>query len=958
MNATRLIAFFALIVVAAASARTFGIGDPSPTLGSMSNVTDRVTPGGRIISIAVAPGEKRVYAGTLHAGLWRSDDGGEHWYQLTRPQGGDDESPCPGGTPAGSCSLPVPMVADVAVSPVDPNLVFVGAALDGRKVERDGVYRSRNGGKTWQLVHQFTCNLDDKQVNQPVGQIEFAPDDPTELWAAGGCTVAHSSIGRFGVRGDVGDPATWADAPNAGSLKGVWHVAVGPAIKGTRAVWACGPQTLWTSTNSGATFVADDGSSDTDGTPGSVLEHACEAPSLQVAGAASASVLVLDPTDPRRAYVAVHEGSNGLVYFGTGAWAGDGHVCGAGGTAACGQGAVWSISPSGAGFVWRQEPAPPVFPGAGTRSGAVALVTQPRVGSHYLLFFVDTDSLDVAVGPPTTRGWHRLDGPNIGELCMTPASSTCNSDNTAPQGIDGTPIHPDPHAIAFSPDLSLTLVPTRAAPPYDATTDIAKCSGRLFLGNDGGLYRSEDCGRHWAIAEDLKTLITSQLAALPSHLHAGPALYFGGPDQDTHYSPNGGASWLIGEDQCGDCAGYFGDPLAPTRVIHQRRPGDMTLSTLELWRSSDAEPPDVSGAAPATLTLPPDDTFNDPPADTLRPVVLGLPGETASDFDLVWTGHAGGGTQVYRYRGLAWEQQGPSIPNAIGAVVQAAGGHEATVFYVADRASREPDQQFLRLWRSHEEGGIVTGWDCIVPGPLNPGVDDGLCAVPATTLDPDGSTGCAAESVCRAFNFSADPYDPKLVYISDYDGIKVSTDGGVTWRVDDRLDSWLSEDGAVGPMCKWLCQWADTMHEFEGMTFVPGEPTRFAFGEAGVFASGDGRIWHRLLDSSALACLPGPGAFDDAGKLGRVLYVPCHGRSLLALVGIPTAGELGLDVRLHAPNILQHMLEKVPTPSQALPDEEAPFEGACPGSLAAPDPGKLVYPYAGQSPTLPPSPCP
>jgi hypothetical protein len=77
-------------------------------------------------------------------------------------------------------------------------------------------------------------------------------------------------------------------------------------------------------------------------------------------------------------------------------------------------------------------------------------------------------------------------------------------------------------------------------------------------------------------------------------------------------------------------------------------------------------------------------------------------------------------------------------------------------------------------------------------------------------------------------------------------------------------------------------------------------------GEAGVFittnalsagaASTATETWHRLWDSGSMACEPGIPFFASDTPLGRSLYVPCHGRSLLSFLGIPLAGALGYPV--------------------------------------------------------------
>jgi hypothetical protein len=193
----------------------------------------------------------------------------------------------------------------------------------------------------------------------------------------------------------------------------------------------------------------------------------------------------------------------------------------------------------------------------------------------------------------------------------------------------------------------------------------------------------------------------------------------------------------------------------------------------------------------------------------------------------------------------------------------------------------------------------MDGWDCIVPGPATPGVHDGQCGAPPPQPD--------ATHPSQAWTFQSDPYDPNVVYVEDTDGIKMSSDGGKTWRTDAALTKWLTGHGSVHPQCVGTFCIADpVLQELAHIEFVPTEPgTRFAVGEEGVFFTTDGDTssilgahWHRLLSTAALACEPNWSFFDPAPKGVRTLYVACTGRSLLSFIGIPTHVDAGTQFTL------------------------------------------------------------
>ena len=572
---------------------------------------------------------------------------------------------------------------------------------------------------------------------------------------------------------------------------------------------------------------------------------------------------------------------------------------------------VGTVGPT-AGIAWRREPSPPVYWGAGSLSGSVTVVAHPRPSGGYLLFVTDQDTVQVSAGSPTRDGWHRLDGPDASALCATGASDpSCNHDSTYPRDTAGVKLHFDPHPVAVSATFDLTLrAPATSVPPaYRHNTELASCAGgAIFYGNDGGLSHSSDCGSHFQQAENLNTLIAGELAGV-SRPTGMPALYFGGPDNDPFFSPDGGANWRVASDWCGDCQGFYTDARQTGYVVHQIR-------GQQLWVYKSNGPglvpdaTDQSAASSIDLPVGATEMINASPG----PVIQSLATEAPPTLpDLIWPAtNAAGVTTLWRHQNRAqsaWSQQGPDLPTGLtGAVAQSSGGHATPTFYVADRTGADPSDQPNRLWRSHRIGnGAILGWDCIVPGPATPGQSDGRCTFSPRATATDGTTVCAPGRACRAWNFAADPYDPQVVYVSDDDGIKMSTDGGQTWRLDSTLDNWLTAGHTIGPDCRFMCNYTDTILRFSGITFVPDEPqVRFAVGEAGVFmttnaisggaAGTASETWHRLWDSGSMACEPGIPFFTAHTTLGRSLYVPCHGRSLLSFHGIPTA--MGLSAQL------------------------------------------------------------
>jgi photosystem II stability/assembly factor-like uncharacterized protein len=107
-----------------------------------------------INDLAVHPVDPGIaYAATASGGLYRTDDGGANWMQLTL-----------------STSPVVTDVRSVAIRPDDPNVLYAG-------VEFGGAYRSDNGGDDW------TPLVAGMEPNDSIWALEFDPANPEVVYA-------------------------------------------------------------------------------------------------------------------------------------------------------------------------------------------------------------------------------------------------------------------------------------------------------------------------------------------------------------------------------------------------------------------------------------------------------------------------------------------------------------------------------------------------------------------------------------------------------------------------------------------------------------------------------------------------------------------------------------------------------------------------------------------------------
>ncbi len=144
--------------------------------------------GGRSVAAAGVPGDAATYyMGTTGGGLWKTDDAGHTWRNISD-----------GFFRTGS-------VGAIAVAESDPNVVYVGMgehAVRGVMTHHgDGVYKSTDAGKTWQ--HMGLA------ATQHIARIVVHPQNPDiVLVAAQGALYGHSSA--RGVFRSTDGGRTWS----------------------------------------------------------------------------------------------------------------------------------------------------------------------------------------------------------------------------------------------------------------------------------------------------------------------------------------------------------------------------------------------------------------------------------------------------------------------------------------------------------------------------------------------------------------------------------------------------------------------------------------------------------------------------------------------------------------------------------------------------------------------------
>ncbi len=168
MAAVAATAFAAVSILGAAAAPrktapTVPLESEKKAPGPLANLRYRFIgpPGNRTSAVVGVPGDPNTYyVGAASGGVWKSVDAGVHWKPIF-----DDE--------------PAQSIGSIAIAPSDPNVVWVGTGepfIRSNVSLGDGIYKSTDAGKTWKRMGL--------EKTGRIGRIAIHPNNPNIVFAA------------------------------------------------------------------------------------------------------------------------------------------------------------------------------------------------------------------------------------------------------------------------------------------------------------------------------------------------------------------------------------------------------------------------------------------------------------------------------------------------------------------------------------------------------------------------------------------------------------------------------------------------------------------------------------------------------------------------------------------------------------------------------------------------------
>lgn len=359
-----------------------------------------------------------------------------------------------------------------------------------------------------------------------------------------------------------------------------------------------------------------------------------------------------------------------------------------------------------------------------------------------------------------------------------------------------------------------------------------------FMTDDGGIERTDDCGRSWSIVGNSTTGLTAlQLYGVSGQIYPDHVdLYIGTQDNSIWASPDGGATW--GNPIC--CEVGFPEM--------QRRPAShdgqiATSITCAPCGNFKSTPHYDAGAQ----------DWPDPTDDSngFAPKFL------APDTYLQWGNASEAKMFITTDAGENWDLAFDLDEELDGLGFRTAGPPGDTTVYVPV-TRRDSGGGFQKV-------GLVR-------------VEDVTSSDPVQVFDADDGLVLAVHA--RQFDWrrmvSVDPNDPQHLLAADYfDGVKESTDGGDTWTTKTGLNDLIKSFDRY----KMRYRGSDSCcPQVSAITFHPEDSQRILVGtdDAGIFQSVDGGTsWFKVPGSDVLPMVTGFFFEDD-----DVVDVATWGRGL------------------------------------------------------------------------------
>jgi photosystem II stability/assembly factor-like uncharacterized protein len=173
--------------------------------------------GGRVEAVAGVAQDQRVYyMGSTGGGVWKTTDAGTTWNNISD-----------GYFTSGDIGF-------IAVAPSDPNVLYVGTGEPGVRIETmasgDGLYKSRDAGKTWTKIGLEKSNN--------IASIVVDPRNPDIVYVGVQGTPWADQEGR-GVYKSTDGGTTWAAILPGNARTGATSISMDP--KNSQVLYA----TLW-----------------------------------------------------------------------------------------------------------------------------------------------------------------------------------------------------------------------------------------------------------------------------------------------------------------------------------------------------------------------------------------------------------------------------------------------------------------------------------------------------------------------------------------------------------------------------------------------------------------------------------------------------------------------------------------------------------------------------------------
>jgi photosystem II stability/assembly factor-like uncharacterized protein len=392
----------------------------------------------------------------------------------------------PGSRPSVSGRL-----AAVAVDPDDPDHILIGAAAGG-------VWETGDAGATWEP-------RTDSQPSLAIGAIAFDPSNPSVVYAGTGEGNFYARLGAGLLRSTDGG-TTWVVQATTPFVSAGFYALVVDPLNGSHLL-AGTTVGLYESTNGGSTWtqrrstrtwdismhpaVAGDATSTQE------VFAACNDGLYRSTNGGTTWAAVALPGAPAPGYMRLavrHAPSDGDVVY------------------------AFAAGASGSGHFWRRA----AFAGAFTAATLPSGLATGQAWYDWFLAVAPNNSDIVYAGEIEVRKGVR--------------SATDSWAWSTISATTGDSIHPDQHAIDFS--------------PVDPNV--------VYVGNDGGLYRSPDAGTNWDSLN--KGLSIAEFEYLAQH-PLWEAYLLGGTQDNGTLRYEGEEVWYHVQDgDGGDCGVNAGKP--------------------------------------------------------------------------------------------------------------------------------------------------------------------------------------------------------------------------------------------------------------------------------------------------------------------------------------------------------------------------------------------------------------